>query len=34
MNEIIKMYKGGYTQVQHLMGYIDLVTFLLKHGDR
>jgi hypothetical protein len=33
MNEIIKMYKGGYTQVQHLMAYVDLVTFVLKHGD-
>lgn len=33
INEIFKMYKGGYTQVQYLMAYVDLVSFVLKHGD-
>ena len=33
IKDIFDLFKGGYSQVQQLIQYIDVVQFMLKHGD-
>jgi hypothetical protein len=33
VKEVFEIFKGGYCQVQQLMQYIEIVQFILKHGD-